>query len=91
MKELSGTARNYYLSETDSEWKPQVEIIIVVSEPSYRIGASEIVKERLSEHYRISTNRRGVAMLMKELMDIDKDLEKMELERAGKPTAVPIV
>jgi hypothetical protein len=79
MKELSGTARNYYFVETDKDsWKPQVELIVIVSEPTYRLGQAELIRERISEHYRISMNRKGIALLIKELMDIDKDLERME-------------
>jgi hypothetical protein len=92
MKELSGTSRNYYLVETDDEgWKPHVELILIVSEPSYRLGPGELIRERISDHYRLSTNRKGVLGLIKTLMEVDKDLEKMESERDGKPPAVPVV
>ncbi len=79
MKELSGTARNYYWTEgADDKLKPQVELIVVVSEPQFRLGPDEMIRERVCESYRIGMGSRGVKMLMKELLEIEQELETME-------------
>ena len=79
MKELSGTARNCYCTvDDDGALKPQVELVIIVSEPQWRIGADDMIRERVSETVRLSTNQKGVKLLLKALMEADKELEKLE-------------
>lgn len=79
MKELSGTARNYYWIEADKDkLKPQVELILVLSEPEYRLGPDELIRERICETLRASMSRRGVALLLKTLLEIEQELETME-------------
>lgn len=83
MKELSGTARNYYCTVDDNgALKPQVELVIIVSEPQWRIAADDIIRERISETLRLSTNQKGVKLLLQALMEADKELEKLE-QRLG--------
>ena len=79
MKELSGTARNYYYTvDDDGDLKLQIELVVIVSEPQWRIGANGMIRERVSETLRISTNQKGIKLLLKDLMEADNNLEKLE-------------
>lgn len=78
MKVLSGTARNYYCTADDGELKPQVELVLIVSEPQWRVGVDGIIRERASETLRLSTNQKGVKLLLKALTEADEELEKLE-------------
>lgn len=95
MKELTGTARNYYfLNDDDDKLTAQCEIILIVSEPQYRLGAGELIRERVSETMRVGINRKGVKLLIATLTEIDKDLEEMEKKSqvwAEAHNAVPVV
>ena len=76
MKELSGTASNYYAIENDKgNFKAQAELIVVVSEPDWKVVINGLIRERISEHYRITMSQSGVKLLIKTLMEIEKELE----------------
>jgi hypothetical protein len=79
MKEFAATARNIVcgLSE-EGDILPRAELIIVVSEPQYRLGPDDLIRERVSESYRIQLSRAGAKMLIQTLMEIDKELESLE-------------
>lgn len=83
MKELSGTARNLALVKEDGEYHPVVELIFVVSEPAYKFTVGEMVRERVPDTIRISTNIGGVRRVIESLKDIEKELEKMQTEAAA--------
>ena len=97
MKELSGTARNYALVKTDDSFSPVVELIFIVSEPAYRFTVGEMVRERVPETIRISTNIGGVRRVIESLKEIEEELKKMQTEavaaelcgkaKAHRPTA----
>lgn len=83
MKELSGTARNYCLAETSEGFLPQVEFIMVVTEPQYRLTAGETVRERMCETWRLSMSRRTISTLMTILEEIDGEMKLMEKKAAA--------
>lgn len=78
MKELSGMARNYYLAEGDKGFVPMVELVLVTSEPQWHFGAGDLVREREPETYRVGMTRRALKELIKNILEIDQELEAME-------------
>ncbi len=79
MKELSGTSRNFFFTPRDEKLVPQVELIIVVSEPTYELTVDAgLNQNRIAETLRITTNRTGLKKLIESLLEIDKELEEME-------------
>jgi len=80
MKELTGTALNYVtLGDSKDDRRSQVEIILIVSEPVYRLtNAKEMSKERETSTLRFSTDIHGIEVLMKTLTEIKSELEDMQ-------------
>jgi hypothetical protein len=74
MKELSGTSHNLFFTD---EHKPMAEIILVISEPEWRIGVDDLVRERKSENVRIVFGIQNIKSLIKVLSVIEKDLDQM--------------
>lgn len=58
MKELIGNASNvYYVTKDGENFTPQVEIILIVSEPQFRIGGGgQFIRERITETFRFTTS-----------------------------------
>lgn len=83
MKELSGTARNYYLSESDKGFVPMVELVIITSEPQWHFGAGDLVRERVPETFRLAMVRGSVKELMRNLMEVDEELALLEKKAAA--------
>ena len=83
MKELSGTARNYCLAETSEGFIPQVEFIMVITEPQYRFTTGELIRERVPETWRLSMSRRSISQLILTLNEIDDELKLLEKQAAA--------
>jgi hypothetical protein len=85
MKEFAGTARNIIFAQNDDDSiSPRVELIIIGTEPTWKLGVDDMIRERISETYRLTFSRKGIKMLTKSLLDIDKELEKLEKQFAPK-------
>jgi len=80
MKELSGTARNFALAKQENNFRPFVEIVLMVSEPHYSFSVGEMVRERVPETIRFSTDRKGVKKLLETLKECDDEFELLEKE-----------
>jgi hypothetical protein len=78
MKEIFGTARNFYNSDCQNGTMPVVEWILVLSEPEYRVENDKVVKVRVPNTVRIAMHRDTVRALLKELVEIDGELEARE-------------
>lgn len=80
MKQLMGTNRKYFLSETDADGlRPTVELIIATTEPTYKLGQGYgMVKEWTSENFRFSMTKKSLAMFIETLDEIKADLDKMD-------------
>ena len=83
MKELSGTARNFAIVKDEGEYHATVELILIVSEPQYRFSVGEMVRERMPETIRITTNHGGVKRLIERLKEIDEEFDTVEREAAA--------
>jgi len=83
MKELSGTARNFAIVKDEGEYHATVELILIVSEPQYRFTVGEMVRERVPETIRITTNHGGVKRLIERLQEIDEEFTVVESEAAA--------
>jgi hypothetical protein len=83
MKELSGTARNFAIVKDEGEYHATVELILVVSEPQYRFTVGEMVRERIPETIRFTTNHGGVKRLIERLKEIDEEFDTVEREAAA--------
>jgi ribosomal protein S3AE len=83
MKELSGTARNYCLAETQDGYIPQVEFIMVVTEPQYHFVTSEMIRERVPETWRLSMSKKSLAELMRTLAEIADEMAALEIDAAA--------
>ena len=83
MKELSGTASNYCLAKTQDGYIPQVEFIMVVTEPQYRFVTSEMIRERVPETWRLSMSRKSLAELVRTLAEIADEMAALEIDAAA--------
>ena len=84
MKELSGTARNYVLvKDDDGMFHPSIELVFVVSELNYRFSVGEMVKDRIPETIRISTNKNGIKKIIEQLKEAEKEFDVLEVEAAA--------
>lgn len=78
MKELCSLARNLHLVVADSGLVPQAEMILVVSEPSYRLEGTAVVKTRAAETFRVSVCRESLKNLIEYLNGVDDELRQLE-------------
>jgi hypothetical protein len=83
MKELSGTARNYYLAENDNGFVPMVELVLILSEPQWHFGAGDLVRERIPETFRVAMTRGSVKELMRNLLEVDEELVLLDKKAAA--------
>ena len=84
MKELSGTTRNFVLvKDEDGNFHPSIELIFVVSEPNYHFSVGEMVKDRIPETIRISTNKNGIKKIIEQLKEAEKEFDVLEVEAAA--------
>jgi hypothetical protein len=82
MKEIIGTAANIYYTKYDKEkpYEPQMELIVVVSEPVYRVDESgELIRQRTTESIRFSSSFDGMKKFA------GKILEMLENNSGEKP------
>ena len=79
MKELSGTACNYYYTDKNEKGKqePIVEMILILSEKQYNLEPDELTRKRVAETIRFITPQGGVKKLLSHLLEIDKQLSEM--------------
>jgi hypothetical protein len=80
-KELSALARNILGARTaEGEWTPMVEIIIIVSEPSFKLDAAgELRSERgRLEDLRFLANVKGLRHLAERLTEYADEAEALE-------------
>lgn len=92
MKELMATARNISLSEDgDRGLDASVELVLTVSEPSFKADAGgEVVKHRVAETIRFSTNVAGLRHLAKNCEEwadsAEALLARVKIDKATEPT-----
>jgi hypothetical protein len=77
MKEYAGCARNVFLSEIeDGKFQPCAEFILLVCEPTFRLGfGNEIVRERSAEQFRFTLTPDSARSLVKRLNDAIEAME----------------
>jgi len=76
MKELTAVARNVFYRNNDGEFKPNVEIILCLSEPTYQLSTTlELIQVRDVESVRFVTNLAGVHGLRDDIDEIIKEME----------------
>lgn len=76
MKELTAVARNVFYRNNDGEFKPNVEIILCLSEPKYQLSNThELIQVRDVESVRFVTNLAGVQGLRDDIDEIIKEME----------------
>ena len=92
MKELSGTARNYAMVIDADNGKKEltVELILVLSEPQYRLAADGLVRERISESVRVSMCRKSLKSLLATIIEIDEEMEHVDKYIAPAKKAEPV-
>jgi hypothetical protein len=79
MKELIATNCNHSIAiSDDGEMTPVVEIIIVVSEPVYKLVDDKIERQRITETIRVSTCKEGLRGLIESLTGYADRIERMD-------------
>jgi hypothetical protein len=64
MKEITGSSMNIYYIKHDGKFEPNIEGILIVSEPIYRVDAAgQLIRERTTETIRFSTSLDGIKSL----------------------------
>lgn len=79
MKQLAGTSYNItYTQSEENKFTPAAELILFSVEPKYKVEGKSVTKEQVLHEARLFINRAGIAALILDLMDIDKELKEME-------------
>ena len=88
MKELMATARNLSLTVDADDLREVIEIALTVSEPAFEADAGgEVVRRRVAETIRFSTNVDGLRLLASRCEEWAKEAEalrdRVTVEQSG--------
>lgn len=81
MQELLGTATNIIGFRTEKGWEAALELIIITSEPTFRIDSGgSFIKERVTQTSRIIVHGETLDGLITRLTEFRDHIKKIEEE-----------